>query len=182
MIGGLPIYRAKLHRACVQHGVSLDGCVAAPHGPVNGAVLLWALAGIESDYGRLSDFARHETAYMPGGTYYRHSTQLRALWERYGVLAACSLGPFQIMLPTAVEMGYDGPPHGLLEPFTAAEIAARLILKRHVRQRGAKLLAEVFDAYNSGTHRDAIVPEKYIKKGLAAYRTAVATWPVVDHG
>lgn len=177
---GLPLYRAKLHDACAREGVLLDAVVQAPDGaPVVGAVLLWALAGIESDYGRLHEYVRHEPGYMPGGTYYRRSPTQRALWKRYGILAASSFGPFQILLPVAVEMGYEGPPIGLWEPIVAAKPVSALIRRRFVERHGARTVRDIFDAYNSGNHFDSLKPESYIRKGLAAYTRTLATWPMV---
>ncbi|MBK9497051.1 MAG: hypothetical protein IPO08_21570 [Xanthomonadales bacterium] len=142
---------------------------------VDGVRLLWALAGIESDYGRLAEFARHEPAYMPRGRYYTQSIEQRQAWARWGITAACSFGAWQVMAATAREMGYDGPPHGLIDHETCCRVATALITRRFVIAHGVTTLRDVFDAYNSGNARDGVVPSAYITKGLAAYGLELPT-------
>lgn len=165
----LPPHQRPVLQACYREGGQILGLVDDAGHAVDGVRLLWALAGIESDYGRLAEYARHEPAYMPGGRYYQQAFALRQAWARWGVLAACSFGAFQIMHATARELGYDGPPHGLIDHETCARWARTLIVRRFIDGHGATTLRSIFDAYNSGTHRDGVVPADYIRKGLAAY-------------
>ncbi len=162
-------YQRPVLQACYREGGQILGLVDDAGRAVDGVRLLWAIAGIESDYGRLADYARHEPAYMPGGRYYQQAFAQRQAWARWGVLAACSFGPFQIMHATARELGFDGSPALLMEPQTCAEWARRLIVRRFIESHGATTLRHVLDSYNSGTYRDANVPADYIRKGLAAY-------------
>lgn len=160
-------------QACHREGGLIRGLVDDAGGLVDGRRLLWAIAGNESDYGRLAEYARHEPAYMPGGRYYQQALAQRQAWARWGVLAACSFGPFQVLHATARELGFDGAPAQLAEPLTCAEWARRLIVRRFIEAHGAATLRQIFDAYNSGNHADRVVPADYITKGLAAYARAL---------
>lgn len=164
----------KLVDACRLIGPQLTGCVTHNGQPIDGPLLLWAISGNESGFGRMSQFARHEPAYMPNGIYYKRSPLLRSLWQLYGVLAACSFGAFQIMYVTAVEMGFKGHPIRLQQHDLCAQAAASLILKRFVQGHGATTLAQVLDSYNSGNSFDANIPEDYIRNGIKHYE---AGWP-----
>jgi hypothetical protein len=166
--------RNKLIDACRLVGPQLNGCVTHRRAPVDGALLLWAISGVESDFGRMHLFARHEPAYMPGGLYYKRSPLLRSLWQIYGVLASCSYGAFQVMYPTAYETGFRGHPVKLQAHDICGQAAADLILKRFVQTHGATTLEAVFDAYNTGTHRDTNVPVEYVAKATRFYD---AGWP-----
>ena len=161
--------RRRVLQACYREGGQITGLVDDAGHAVDGVRLLWALAGIESDFGRLGEYARHEPAYMPGGRYYQQAFAQRQAWMRWGVLAACSFGPFQLMHATARELGFDLAPWDLVNPFTCAEWARRLIVRRFIEAHGVKTLRAIFDSYNSGNARDAHVPADYIRKGLAAY-------------
>lgn len=132
--------------------------------PVDGARLLWAIAGVESSYGAQREFARIEPAYQPGGSMYRGSENVRALWHRYGALAACSYGTWQMMAATAAELGFSGHPWEL----QADEMLAPLVAAYLWRSK-ARTLREALDAYNSGSCRDRLIPEAYVRSGLAAY-------------
>lgn len=132
--------------------------------PVEGARLLWALAGVESGYGIQREFARLEPAYQPGGKVYRESPAVRALWRRLGAPAACSWGTWQMMATTAAELGHAGHPCALQDDQVLAPLVAAYLW----RARPATL-REALDAYNSGSCRDRIVPEAYIRSGVAAY-------------
>lgn len=139
---------------------------------VDAACLLWALAGVESSYGRDRLVARIEPSYQPRGVMYVRSPLVRARWAEYGALAACSWGTWQMMAPTAWELGFTGDPWRLVEN----EVLAPLVV-RYVASRQPRTLPQVFDAYNSGSCRDRIVPEAYIHRGLAAYRAGWAAGP-----
>lgn len=165
----LPPHQRPVLQACYREGGQILGLVDDAGHAVDGVRLLWALAGIESDYGCLAEYARHEPAYMPGGRYYQRAFDQRVAWQRWGVLAACSFGPFQILHPTARELGFDLAPWELANSFTCAEWARRLIVRRFIEAHGVKTLTAIFDSYNSGNARDANVPADYIAKGLKAY-------------
>lgn len=166
--------RPVLHR-CYQFGGHITGLKDDDGRAVDGVRLLWAIAGCESDYGRQAEVARHEAAYMPGGRYYQQSLELRKAYQRFGVPAACSWGAWQLMFPTARELGYDGPPHGLMDHDTCCRWATALIVHRFIEAHGAQTLRHVLDAYNSGFHRDAVVPSEYISRGLRAYGAELPT-------
>lgn len=165
----LPPHQRPVLQACYREGGQIPGLADDAGHAVDGVRLLWALAGIESDYGRLTEYARHEPAYMPGGRYYQQAFAQRQAWARWGVAAACSWGPFQILHATARELSFDGAPWQLADPMPCAEWARRLIVRRFMGAHGATTLRQVFDAYNSGNHADRVVPADYIRKGLAAY-------------
>lgn len=136
--------------------------------PVDGARLLWALAGVESSYGAQRDFARIEPSYQPCGATYRRSEAMRDLWRQYGALAACSYGSWQMMAITARELGHTGHPCELQHDEALAPLVIKYLQRAH-----ANTLADTLDAYNSGSCRDKIIPEAYIRTGVAAY---VAGW------
>jgi|WetSurMetagenome_2_1015567.scaffolds.fasta_scaffold65027_2 hypothetical protein len=136
--------------------------------PVEGGLVLWAFAGVESSYGTRREFARIEPAYQPGGGMYRQSEKVRALWRRYGALAACSFGTWQMMATTAQDLGHGGHPVELQMDTTLAPLVIHYLMRSQ-----ATTLREAADAYNSGTQRDKFVPEAYIQAVTAAY---VAGW------
>lgn len=159
---------ASVLEACKKFGMTLDGCVTHNGAPVEGARMLWAIAGNESNWGALREYVREEKAYMPGGVYYRGSKAVRLEHQRYGVLASSSYGSFQLMYITATELGYRDHPILLQNDLICAKWATDLILKRFVKN-GAKTLADVLDSYNSGNHKDNIIPEEYIRKAVGFY-------------
>lgn len=154
---------------CRNYGKSIDGFVTHNDQPVDGGRLLWAIAGIESTHGRDREYVRLEQAYAPGGSYYAKDAELRELWKRYGVLAACSFGSFQVMFKTAYELGYRNNPLHLQDDDACAYIAQRLILKRFIEHQGAKTLKDVLDSYNSGNWHDRNIPAVYIRNGIMLY-------------
>ena len=167
--------RRPILQQCLRYGGQITGLVDEQGCAADGARVLWAIAGCESDYGRLAEYARHEPAYMPGGRYYQRSFDQRVAWQRWGVAAACSWGAWQLMAPTAREMGYAGPPSGLMVHEVCARWATTLIVQRFIQGHGARSIRDVLDAYNSGSHRDRIEPVGYIGKGLAAYAADLPT-------
>jgi hypothetical protein len=163
----------SLRDTCHAFGAALTLPLEAFEGtPVEGARLLWALAGVESTYGRDREVARLEPAYQPGGSVYRGSSAIRELWGHYGALAACSFGTWQMMAPTARELGHTGHPCDLQTDVVLAPLVVRFLDRRRPSS-----LAEVADAYNSGSCRDRIIPEAYIRTFLAAYRAGWSRGP-----
>lgn len=162
-------YRTITRHACQIHGQVLTGLASHKGQPIDGPLLLWTIAGCESDFGRLALYVRHEPAYMPGGKYYAKSYDLRQMYARYGVLAASSYGAWQVMFPTARELGFSGHPIDLQLSESAAWAAA-LIRTRIIGQQNAATLEQILDAYNTGTAKDRNVPLSYITKGVAFYQ------------
>lgn len=68
---------------------------------LDGARLLWAIAGNESSFG-VNVTPRHEPAYDIGGSL-AGNPQQAALIEQFGSAAACSYGVWQLMLANAPE-------------------------------------------------------------------------------
>lgn len=164
------IRAATLEPICREYGAEIVG-LTHDHLPVDGGKLLLTLSGTESDFGKLRLHVRPEPAYSPGGKYYNNSEALRAAYRKYGVLASSSYGSFQIMYPTAVEMGFGGHPIDLQDDSVCAIYAAQLIIKRFIGRQKAKTLRDVADAYNSGNHADRIVPQTYIDKAINFYES-----------
>lgn len=135
---------------------------------INAGALLYAISGNESSFGQRREFVRHEAAYMPGGRYYNRSAPLRALFDRYGVLASSSFGSWQIMAIVAQELSYVGNPAFLADDEISIEFVIRQIIERII-PRGAGCLGDLFDAYNSGTSGDSNIPKQYIEDGLNHY-------------
>jgi hypothetical protein len=139
--------------------------------PVPGGSILLTISGLESTFGQRRLFAKLEAGYAPGGHYYQNSMDVRKLWNTYGAMAACSYGTFQLMFVTARELGFLGPPIDLQKDEIAAYWSAQLITRRIIKAQGATTLAQVLDGYNSGSSRDANVPEAYINKGVSLYKS-----------
>ena len=116
--------------------------------------VLWALSGVESSFGKLAHQARFEKSYARGGRYY-----LQPLDSLYGDAAAMSYGPWQVMYCNAhrVTNGFVSP-HELQGMTFAAQIATVMWLDDAVLDRGAKTMREIADAWNTGSHRDSILP------------------------
>lgn len=147
------------------------GSLNAPPG-LDPTLLLMALSLVESS-GGFNNRPRVEPAYLPGGRYCD-----QALYGQYGDDAAASWGPLQVMYVTARELGFEGSPQELGQPAECVRMAVKLINRRIVG-RGATTLEQIADAYNSGSFKDQIVPQDYIRKVKEAYQALVAQGPEV---
>lgn len=135
--------------------------------------VLTAIATVESSFGS-NTASRFEKSYAPLGRYYVVDQKDR--YTKWGSASCCSYGSFQIMYPTACEMGFDNDtylrsPHLLTEDEIGIFYVIELIKKR-VLARGASTLEQLFDAYNSGSFRDSIIPTQYIKDAISSYNSA----------
>lgn len=145
------------------------------HGPLltkkaswlDGVAALGALAEIESSFGEFN-IPKYERAYDVTGKYFN-----RELWLKWGAWAACSYSSWQIMYPVTVELGFSGTPIQLMDDEIAVLWVLEYIDKR-ILARGCNNLKHFADAYNSGSFRDANIPETYINRFLGAYSTIVA--------
>jgi hypothetical protein len=123
--------------------------------------MLRAIADVESSYGQDSK-SRHEPAYCHGGKYYHV-----VLTKLYGCAAHCSYGPWQVMYPTAYELGFFGAPEELANPETNCLYAVRYL---NARAAKATTIEEIARAFNGGSIHSRAVPQSYIDKLTAAYR------------
>jgi hypothetical protein len=126
-----------------------------------GKPLLRAIADVESSYGQNSN-PRHEPAYCHGGKYYHV-----VLTKLYGCAAHSSYGPWQVIYPTAYELGFFGAPEELANPETNCLYAVRYL---NARAAKATTLEQLARCYNGGNIHAKAVPQSYIDKLTAAYR------------
>lgn len=158
----------QLINVCMYNGETIKGLTHNGQ-KVHGGRLLLAIAGCESTFGRDRLHVRMEPGYAPDGHYYKSSKTVRDRWRTYGVLAASSYGSFQLMYIVAEELGFLGHPIDLQKDEICAYWATQLITRRFIARHGATQLSQVFDAYNSGNHKDHLFPAKYVKKAIELY-------------
>lgn len=133
---------------------------------VDPTLLLGAIAEVESSFGEF-DVPRFEPAYGPGGRYYTNEQKER--YKQFGAMACCSWGCWQIMYPTACELGYTGAPIDLWKPDVAAPYVVGFIHYRAMK-RGAASLRDIAATYNGGNpNADNDAVSKYIQKLDFAY-------------
>lgn len=169
----LSIPKSELARMCLLYGPTLEQDLAHTEdgfgSPINGARLLWSMAGRESSFGRNLK-PRHEPAYDVLGYYYRKDKQVQAGCSLYGRDFACSYGPLQIMACNAhgftpLELGSD--------PEKAMGAAVSFLRLHVLRELGARTLAAICDSWNTGNFRDKNIPREYILEVTHYYITEV---------
>jgi len=133
--------------------------------------ILKALATVESSFGS-NNVPRFEKAYSPMGIYYNAEQKER--YAKWGAAACCSYSSFQIMYPTACELGFDSSPWArnpqLLSNDEVAIFYVIEYIKKRVISRGAQTVEQLFDIYNSGS-LDKNIPADYIRVAMQAYNT-----------
>lgn len=134
------------------------------------APLLKAIARVESSFGCFN-IPKYERAFDFNGAYFNNEQRER--WLKWGAWAACSYSSFQIMYTSAAELGFDKAPWNrspadLMDDAVAIIWVIELIKKR-ILSKGAQDIRQVFDAYNSGTFKDLIIPHEYIEKATKFY-------------
>lgn len=134
--------------------------------------ILAAIATVESSFGT-NNISRFEKVYAPGGSYYNADQKERHL--KWGAGACCSFSSFQILYPTACELGFDSSPYNR-DPHELSndEVAIFYVIeyiKNRVLAKGADTIEKLFDAYNSGTFKDDNIPHNYIRAALQAYNS-----------
>lgn len=157
--------RAELITTCRKNGSLLDLVGTS----IDGVRLLWALAGNESSFGR-NCLPRYESAFYTGGAY-GSSDQMVPLIAKFGHNAACSYGPWQLML---VNAPVGAVPEDFASIDNACLFTVNFINHRIIRGQGAKTVEEIADSFNSGSFRDSNVPRVYIADCLRNYTVPMA--------
>lgn len=177
--------KSEIARVCLLYGTVLDvaGCVDTAGAPLDGAHLLWALAGCESSFGK-DCTPRHEPGYcnktngfywrkaieaMAGGKASRQQKYLVNATVEFGCDAHCSFGPWQVMFVNAI--GFK--PEEFKSAETCAVVAVGFLNREVFERQRARTLAHIADAYNSGSWRDENVPGAYVAKLARFYATEV---------
>jgi len=141
-------------------------------GEPSGDAVLYSLFLVER-YNKDNSKPRSERSYRPGGIYF---PKVKPLWEKYQDAAACSYSNFQIMFPTASELGFEGTPQELDHDKVAIVWVVELLKRRVIwmarKTRGFAPVESIYDGYNSGNPNDKRIPEAYIRKGLVCYQLA----------
>jgi hypothetical protein len=143
--------------------------------PVDPTRFLAALSMCESN-GGLYRVPKYENSYGPGGSYYS-----KELYSKWGAWSCCSYSSFQIMYPTALELGYLGNP---VELHLKDDVALTYVKKYFERRVFPKTIrpitiGDAADAYNSGTFLDANVPAKYVANFYMFYNELTLPEPEV---
>ncbi len=149
--------RDELGQICIAGGTLLH----VPSG-IDGAQLLWALAGKESSFGANS-IPRHEVGYCTG----KYSAGLTQATAEYGHGAHCSYGPWQLLWANTKRLQSPEKTFADLRLCmlnTVAFLNSEILGRQH-----AMTLEEVADAYNSGNFRDKNVPQAYIEEVISHY-------------
>lgn len=151
----------QIAETCRQLGPTLGPLPAE----IDGTQLLWAIAGNESGFGRDTQ-PRHEPGYDVGGKYATNDP-MPELLSHYGHAAACSYGPWQVMLASA-PAGYA--PSSFDDLVTAGQAAVYCLnfLLRHFRPVN---LCEIGECYNAGHE---IADPGYTDKLTTNYRVPLA--------
>jgi len=161
---------------------SRAGALQVPAHVVDGARLLGAICAVETE-GWLNRQPNFEFGYWAGGQYFDLEVHKRAI-ERadpvlvptMSVLTACSVGPFQIMYRTALELGFKGSVLELADPRVNVEFAIRYLNVRAIAKMPGDHSEEEWvrgcaDAYNTGNPRDNRRNLDYEGEAIEAYRS-----------
>jgi hypothetical protein len=131
--------QAQVYAACRIYGPQLSPLPAG----VDGVTLLWALSGNESSFG--ADVTpRHEPAYDTDGPY-AGNWPMPELLAKYGSAAACSYGPWQILLANAPS--YSPTDFNDINKAAQATVA---FLNSQLRQFKPQSLSDIGSIWNGG--------------------------------
>lgn len=159
----MSVPRERIAELCQQYGSVMNGVLPKD---IDGAQLLWALAGNESSYGDNCS-PRHEPGYCyitHGG--YSKNPSIVEMTEDWGCLAHCSLGPWQLMADNI--LGFT-PMEILCDPEKAC-LATVGFLKRAVLPM-AQSLDDIGHFYNAGPRGP--FPTQYVTNLKLHYQVAM---------
>lgn len=152
-----------------QHGPDLQAAFVEEK-----AAFLFALSGKETTHG-IENIPRYEPAFGPGGLYYQKSKLLKELYRKFGALASCSWGPWQILAITAIEnQHFSGHPAELHNGFISLPYAVGYL--NYLIKNGANTLERLFASYNAGLgclKNGKLWPTKYVQDALLFYDSAL---------
>lgn len=164
----MKIDRSQLAEVCKRYGVFVVGLPPE----INGAALLWALAGNESSFGQ-NVVSRHEPEYCSQMAWHKYFTpDAKEAWKLrpgkyandprqpelhrdFGCLACSSLTPWQIMAVHAI--GYT--PLELLNDLEKGAEAVVSFLNRRIAALHSKTLADVAYLWNGGGVSDQYITD-----------------------
>lgn len=148
----MTITREQVAEQCRSVGAAIE---PLPQG-ITGYQLFWAISGVESSFGE-NIGPRHEPAFDVGGTYAANDP-MPELLEKYGSAAACSYGPWQVLLVNAT--AYTPEELGTVQLAAQASAAYLNSLLRRFRPQ---TLAEIASCWNAGHI------QKPLSAGVARY-------------
>ncbi len=137
-----------------------------------------AIRQVETSGGK-NNYPRLEAAFLPRGakvtiqgrevhgTGASYSSVAQKRYERWGLAAACSFGPWQVLAHTAWDFGgfpEDQAPWLLWAPWVSEPVVDRLL--ERIISRGADTPEKVFNAWNTGRPDR---PSPYLAHYLKAY-------------
>lgn len=133
--------------------------------------LLWALNMMEA-----SGSEKAKKRFEPN--FYNKYLKGKKEWmeheKKFGREAiSSSYGPWQIMYPTAVSLGYKGSPDALAKPEVSLPLVQKYVAKLNRKFDGD--LEKVFSAYNAGEGGVGSNPD-YVRKAMDSYKRAPSYW------
>jgi len=170
----MPTPQQVIATLCRKYGPSLR----LPSGG-DGARVLWALAGCESDFGAYP-LPKHEDGYCAG-----HRYDIPALTKRWGCAAHCSYGPWQLMFPHLWDLlpapmrdpslllfaaGDAGPKFSAAADYLCAATVSFVNAEILGRQK-ATTLEQIAKAFNHGNWADAYDDSEYTDRARRFYQT-----------
>ncbi len=144
-----------------------DACrLYGPHlrtpGLIDGARLLWALAGQESGFGANCQ-PLHHAAYCNG----KHSESLTISTLKFGHAAHCSFGPWQLLWANTSQMHGADDLFGTLN--ACASITVNFLNRQIIGRQHAGTVEQVADAYSRGNCREGDKATDYVANVLRFY-------------
>jgi len=138
---------------------------------ISQVVVLHALAAVESAHGARRLAFLHEPAYCYKGFYYKspNGEDLRRLSQVYGCLAHGSYSSWQLLYMAAYEEGFRGDPCELRNDCEALPWVIHYLNRRIFDRYPRISISGIADAWNSGSPRDARIPQDYIDRFVRAY-------------